>query len=236
MSKTGTSELRERNWFFFKLWRLDFETSKLLYSRFRRGRSFSVQGKTLPYLPNADRAYNSPWRNEREVEIPFFQDLVASYDPSQILEVGNVLSYYMPVTHDVVDKYESGPNVRSVDVVEFDPGKTYDLIISISTLEHVGFDEEPKEPGKAHRAIDHLRRLLRPGGKLVFSVPIGHNPEINSMVAQEDVPFMSLVCLKRSRWGNTWREAPKDKIKNSRYNYWTPTARAIAVGTIGATA
>ncbi len=43
------------------------------------------------------------------------------------------------------------------DIVEFVPQDKYDLIISISTLEHVGWDEQPQKPGKLLQAIDHLR-------------------------------------------------------------------------------
>jgi len=235
MSKIGSSELREKNWFMLKLWQLDVEVSRVFYSRFRGGRSFGVKGKTLPYLARAERAYNSAWRNERAVEIPIFQDIIAGYEPSQMLEVGNVLSYYGSISHDVVDKYETSPGVQSVDIVDFEPGRTYDLIISISTLEHVGWDEDPKEPGKVQRAIDHLRRLLSPTGRLVFSVPVGHNLELDAMFATAALPRTSLVCLKRSL-GNTWQEAPWHAIANNRYNYWTPTATAIVVATLGAAA
>jgi SAM-dependent methyltransferase len=225
-----------RNWFTLTLWKIDLRTSKYLYILSRRNGTFSIQGKALPYLPHADREYNSPWRNERAVEIPLFQDIVAAYEPGQVLEVGNVLSYYAPVTHDVVDKYEHGPGVHSLDIIDFDPGRTYHLIICVSTLEHVGWDEDVKEPGKVHRAIDHLRRLLAPGGKLVFSVPVGHNPEVDAMFANADYPWTSLACLKRTRWINRWHEEPWEKIAKTRYNYWKPTARGIVVATVGATA
>ena len=33
----------------------------------------------------------------------------------------------------------------------------YDLIVTISTLEHVGWDEEPRDPSKVLRAIENLK-------------------------------------------------------------------------------
>jgi len=51
-----------------------------------------------------------------------------------------VLSHYFAVKHDIVDKYEIAPSVVNEDLVNFKPGKKYDLIVSISTLEHVGWD------------------------------------------------------------------------------------------------
>ena len=43
--------------------------------------------------------------------------------------------------HDVLDKYEKGNNVINDDVVSFSTEVKYDLIVSVSTLEHVGWDE-----------------------------------------------------------------------------------------------
>ena len=61
-----------------------------------------------------------------------------------IFEVGSVLSHYFPINHDVLDKYEKGHGVINQDVVDFKPHNKYDLIVSISTLEHVGFDDNTK--------------------------------------------------------------------------------------------
>jgi hypothetical protein len=38
----------------------------------------------------------------------------------------------------VLDKYEQAPGVINEDVVSFSPPQKYDLIVSVSTLEHVG--------------------------------------------------------------------------------------------------
>ena len=76
-----------------------------------------------------------------------------------MLEVGNVLSHYQRVCHDIVDKYEAREGVINEDVVSFDPGRRYALIVSISTLEHVGWDENPRETDKVSRALDNLERL-----------------------------------------------------------------------------
>jgi SAM-dependent methyltransferase len=58
----------------------------------------------------------------------------------------------------------------------------YDSIISISTLEHVGMDNSTATRDIRHReashrdfvlAIKELRRVLRPGGEILFTVPFG---------------------------------------------------------------
>jgi cyclopropane fatty-acyl-phospholipid synthase-like methyltransferase len=51
--------------------------------------------------------------------------------------------------------------VINEDVVNFKSKKKYDLIVSISTLEHVGWDEKPM---KIPRAIENLKTLITPQG------------------------------------------------------------------------
>jgi hypothetical protein len=88
-----------------------------------------------------------------------------------VLEVANVLSHYFAVDHDILDKFESGGSVRTEDVVSFRTADRYDLIVSISTLEHVGWDEEPQDAGKISRAIANLSDHLAPGGRLLATLP-----------------------------------------------------------------
>ena len=86
--------------------------------------------------------------NERSIEVPIVMEIVNQNKGKRILEIGNVLSNYYKVSHDIVDKYEKAPNVINQDVVDFKTNEKYDLIVSISTLEHVGWDEEPRDDKK----------------------------------------------------------------------------------------
>jgi SAM-dependent methyltransferase len=233
MGKTGSAQLQVQSKLGLKAFHWRTRATHAYYMYLRSGRSFNFQGKTLPYL---EKGHNFPWRNERTVEIPIFQHLIAAYDPTQLLEVGNVLGCYGPVSHTIVDKYEKGTGVQNIDIVDYAPGRAFDLIISISTLEHVGWDEAPRDPAKVRRAIDHLRSLLTPTGRLVVSLPVGYNSEVDALLEQRSVPWSSLVCLKRARWDNTWREVPWSQIADARYNNRTPTATAIIIGTVGTSA
>ncbi len=82
----------------------------------------------------------------------------------------------------IVDKYEKAIGVINEDICNFKPSKKYDLIISISTLEHVGFDEKPRDPCKVLRAIENLKSLLAVGGKLVAILPVGYNPYLDELI------------------------------------------------------
>ena len=64
------------------------------------------------------------------------------------------------------------------DIVDFRTDKRYDLVISISTVEHVGWDEDPNDPskvlGKGSKALDaiaHMAALLAPKGLMVVTFP-----------------------------------------------------------------
>ena len=119
--------------------------------------------------------YNRTWLNERCLELAIGLNFIKEIDYSDVLEVGNVLSHYVPVKHDVVDKYEKSTNVKNIDVVDYHPNKKYKRILALSTLEHVGWDEETKDPDKFSLAIKNLKTLLEPNGILLVTLPIGYN-------------------------------------------------------------
>ncbi len=54
--------------------------------------------------------------------------------------------------------------------------------MAVSTLEHVGWDEEPRDPGKILRAVDHLRHLLLPSGRLFVTCPLSYNPHLDALI------------------------------------------------------
>ena len=199
------------------------------YRAFKRGRTVTYQGRTYDYFY---ARYNLTVRNERAIELPIFWTAVQQYPSERVLELGNVLAHYFPVHHDVVDKYEVAPGVKNVDVVDYQPHRTYDLIVAISTLEHVGWDEQPQDPPKLGRAIAHLRTLLAPGGTLMISMPMGHNPEVDRLVGEGALPLSTASYLKRVTSDNIWREVSRDEIVGAPYNYRIPTANGIVIGTI----
>jgi cyclopropane fatty-acyl-phospholipid synthase-like methyltransferase len=85
--------------------------------------------------------------------------------------VDDVLSHYYHITHDVVDKYEKGKNIINQDIVDFTPNERYDLIVSISTMEHVGWDETPCEPRKILRTLVNLKTLrLTVDGRVIIAL------------------------------------------------------------------
>jgi SAM-dependent methyltransferase len=173
--------------------------------------------------------YNATWRNERAVELPPALAQLGETPGARVLEVGNVLAHYGHGGHDVVDKYEPSPAVVSVDIVDFHPDEPYDVIVAISTLEHVGFDEEVRDPGKPRRAVEHMASLLAPGGRMLVTVPLGYNDALDRDLLADGLGFDQVRYLKRTSRLGRWREAPAAAVAGTRYGHPYRWANAVAV-------
>lgn len=193
----------------------------------RPAATFGHDGTDLPYLRHA---YNYTWLNERAVEVPLAAAVLADAGPAaRVLEVGNVLGHYQPVTHAIVDKYEQSPGVHNVDVVDIDLPGPFDLILAISTLEHVGLDEEVQDPEKPARAIAHLTSLLAPGGRLWCTFPVGYNDALDQRLREGRLGFTRLAALRRTGRDNRWEQIPVDDVWGISYDWLLYTAHAVVV-------
>jgi len=202
-----------------------------LWLNARPARTFQYNGEEYTYLAHKS---NTTWANERTIEIPIVKRLLERGAAQRILEVGRVLSHYGVVSHDVLDRYENAPGVILEDVISFRPAVKYDLIVSISTLEHVGYDEEPKNPTKFVDAIDNLvQNCLTANGQLVFTVPVGYNPTLDRFIDAGRLPIHSMRCLLRTG-PRTWRESSWEEARRRPFDSDTPSANAIVVGHVTA--
>jgi SAM-dependent methyltransferase len=221
---------RERGWFYvarlgvlwatFPAWRLAFHLSPRWFEfRSQRYRHFLHR-------------YNATWSNERAVEIPIVWKCVQAARGRSILEVGNVLSHYFAIEHPVVDRYEAGENVINQDVVSFASSERFDLIVSVSTLEHVGWDEgEPADPAKLVRAVENLRSHLKPGGQLVATLPLGYNPHLDALLAADALPFSRYHYLVRHGMLG-WSERRERPRGESPYGIDWPGPSTLVVATL----
>lgn len=126
--------------------------------------TFDYRGLRLPltYHP-----YSATWSSERAVEISIAREYLDRYAGKPVLELGNVTSHYLDVRHLILDKYEKGTGpieVINEDVVEFETDRRFDLVISVSTIEHIGFDDDGDSRQKIPLAISKCRSLLTPVG------------------------------------------------------------------------
>lgn len=187
-------------------------------------RSFLVHGKAYRYYDS-----KLTWYNERSVEIPFILEEVKMNEHKNILEIGNVLSHHIYFKHDIIDKYEIAYGVTNSDVADFKSDKKYELIVSISTLEHVGWDEKIRDDLKVIRALENLKNH---GKRIVVTLPLGYNPSLDTLLRKGTITFSERRCLIRVSRGNSWKEVSWDDIQDVKYGEPLPFANGLLIGII----
>ncbi|WP_116708726.1 SAM-dependent methyltransferase [Actinomycetospora cinnamomea] len=199
-----------------------------LLRRRRADARFPYDGDELPYEYSL---YGQTWRNERTIEVAIARHFLAAGELGRMLEVGNVLGHYGIHGHQVLDRYEQ--NVRGVlndDVITFRPDTQYDTIVSISTLEHVRCDEPEKDPKGSTKALDNLKRLLAPGGRMLVTIPIDWNPGLDADIASGRFALdRSTYYVRTSRFD--WVECDAERALAARYGHPYEAANAVFVAT-----
>ena len=157
--------------------------------------------------------YNLTWRNERAIEVPLSRDFLTT-ERRPCLEVGNVLTHYGILADVVVDKYEVAPGVINLDALVFTSAEPFRSILCISTLEHIGFDEDTyggstASGGEIAPTVAHLRSLLTEDGEMLVTCPLGLNPELDLLVASDELKPVSERFLKRTKPG-VWKEVGRE--------------------------
>ena len=200
----------------------------LYYKKIRKcPQSFTFLDKRYDYFV---AMYHATYANERAVEIPIAMGLVEKYLGRRILEVGNVLSHYFSFPHVIVDKYEVAPGVTNEDIVEYSTRQKFDLVLSISTLEHVGWDETPQDGTKIIKALKNIKNLVNPGGLVMVTVPIGQNPLLDKLIREGIIKFDRQYYMKRISKSNLWEQKGWDSVNSCRSGDPFPGANAIIVG------
>ena len=195
-------------------------------------KTFTFLGKPYEY---SSHEYNETYRNERTIEVPIIWEYVKEYKGKNILEIGNVLSHYFPVDHDIVDKDEVADRVINQDIVDYKPDKKYDLIVSISTMEHIGHFENPGswvQPQKVLVALQNLKNLLAPNGKIIITFGMGYNYLLDAHIKLGNIKFDKMACMRRISKDNEWEETEFDKIKNDVYGQPFNGSNNVIIGFI----
>jgi SAM-dependent methyltransferase len=185
---------------------------------------FSLDGESYAYLYHP---YKRTWLTERAVEVPVVQRIVDRERDGRVLELGNVLSHYRSQSHLVVDKYEEAPGVVNRDILDLEDLGSFDLVVAVSTLEHVGRDEEPRRPEAALEALLAVRSRLDPGGRLVLTLPVGYNPPFDAALRRGAVPLARASALRRAGGGTRWRQVPLGEAWSAPYDFLMFSARAV---------
>lgn len=205
-------------------------TAHATYRSTRRRREqsrISFAGAQLPYEL---ARYNHTWLNERSFEIAVARHVLASWPPARTLEIGNVIGHYGVRGHDVLDLYERVEGVINADIVTWSPPEPYDAAFAISTLEHVRFDEDEKDPRGSLRGLQGMRRALRPGGRLFVTVPLGYNDGLDADVRDGGFSFPQQHFFRRVNEDNDWAEVAAEEALACRYGSMYRNANAVLVG------
>jgi hypothetical protein len=171
------------------------------------GDVFGWHGHLLRYV---DHPYNNTRNNERAVELAVARRWLRG-ERRPGLEVGHVLGHYgAPYPRRIVDLTEQAEGVENIDVL--DVAGQYPWILSISTIEHVGMAEygaDPK-PMAATEALLHLADCLTYGGRMLVTVPFGHNPDLDTDIAMGALGAWHQCTLHRHQVPGqppTWHQA-----------------------------
>lgn len=181
--------------------------------------------------------YNMTILNERFIEVPIVKEYLNDYIGENILEIGNVLSHYFDVkkefssNYTIVDKYETAPGVLNEDIIGYHPEKPFDLIVSISTIEHAGIDEpnEKRDYKKVNYIIRKINTMLSPGGTFVCTLPIGYHPTLQNDVNKL---FDEVYYLRRISETNRWEQCEEEDIDGIIYGKPFNAANALIIGII----
>ncbi len=207
-------------------------------------KTFLYNGKNIKYIYHP---YNASYNNERKVEIAlakrFLEEECCNLsNKNSLLEVWNVLSHYISVKHLVIDKYEKDWYMYLInkDILEYSSYVAFDRVISISTIEHIWFDEWEQNWKKSIKAIKYiLDKLLVSWWKAFFTFPWWYNPELDRLLVKIDNHEKNIVndiCIidslsyiyRKDKW--EWEQVfdTKDIIS---YTYWKRynCANAIAI-------
>jgi len=172
---------------------------------------------------------NTTWACERCVEIPLAMHFLKQYPPERVLEVGNVLSGYFSLAHEVIDKFDHTSSVTRGDVVTFSTDSSYDLILSISTFEHIGFDDARADSAEMiPAAIRNCRRFLRDAGQLLLTVPIGYNKHLDELIRGGRWGCSREAYMRRTGMSR-WVTSSKMDALSRAYGRPYPYANAIGV-------
>lgn len=195
-------------------------------------RTFPFRGRQLEQFYHR---YNTTWANERVVEVPVGRALVSEAGGPDVLEIGNVLGHYGPIRHRVLDKFERSPGVINEDAATWTPPGKYDLVLSISTFEHIGYDDDDRDPtgSKILQAIANCRRWLKPSGRLVITAAPGYNPAFDNLVRDGRLGADRLEFFHRAS-RLRWKACDAGTALAARYHSPYPFGNAVVLAEFNA--
>ena len=194
-----------------------------------------------------------PGTDERVVELPW---VLARLTGRRALEVGYAFAeapYLAALLRAGFERLVgvdlAAADVPGMDTVQADvrelpfEGRTFDLVLCVSTLEHVGadnsqygVDDAAGGAGARLEALRELRRVLAADGRLLLTVPCGE-PGDYGWFRQEDVRGWDRLVARAGFFveeqevyvlgDEGWRSTPRLDARDVRYGDRGPAASAV---------
>ena len=153
---------------------------------------------STPFDPDKLASQHGRWLDERMVEYPWMFSRLPE-GPGALLDAGSILNFDFALQHRklrgkritimTLAPEEESFWKQGISYVYGDLRQTFfrddhfDTVVSLSTLEHIGLDntmfytadksKEERKPNTYLAAVKELRRVLKPGGLALLSVPFG---------------------------------------------------------------
>ncbi|MCY7303095.1 MAG: class I SAM-dependent methyltransferase [Thermoleophilia bacterium] len=193
-----------------------------------------------------------PGTDERLVEVPWVLSRLRS---GRVLEVGYAFAEpaYLAGLVEAAPGELVGVDLAVAEVPGFEtvaadarelpfPDRSFDQILLVSTLEHIGADNElygsqaaPDANGR-EAALGELRRVLRPDGSLLVTVPLGE-PGDHGSFRQDDISGWTQLLTRAGYFveeqeayelgDEGWRSAPTFEARGVMYGTRGPAASAV---------
>lgn len=187
-----------------------------------------VLNRFVPQLANKLSVFQV---TERIVEYPFIHENIPFGGGGKVLDVGSgstLLPFelaskgYQVWSIDLRRGYRESIRHDNFTFIEGDirqtnfPDNFFDMVTAISSIEHVGFDGSNVNPEGDKTALQEIRRILKPGGRVIMTVPFGkwgiysmkgrpvwrvHDlPSLKELLSGFEIEKMQFAILRDGGW------------------------------------
>ncbi len=175
---------------------------------------------------------------ERAIEVPIAKPFLDRFSEDEYFEVGFVMfgqrGYFdRDITHLVIDKYEMHDdyeNLLNIDIVDFLEVREYKGCFSISTIEHVGRDEDgPNDWDKPLLALEIMRKAVCKNGFMFVTIPLGYNKKLDEHITSGRMCFDEMYYMKQIE-SRVWEQVDASDVIGAEYHRPFPAANALLIG------
>ena len=179
--------------------------------------TFKIGSLELPYYRGWKG--NRESTSERAIEISLGNWFIDKYKEN-IVEIGAVMPYYYDnYKFDCVDPYDNFPGCFKVDGIDFDySGKNF---LSISSIEHIGWDVGYDKERDKEKAFKVLKKIIKEAENYLITWPMGQNICLDQYLKESrDISYTLMTRDNFRGLINNWTENKSMKGFEIPYLWW----------------